>query len=497
MNRRTCLWAAAASSLVLGACDKNNPATTDAAPAVSVTAQPATADAAPALGAVTILVTADENGYLLPQDSAKKGGAAQILGVWKTEDHHATGSSSPTLALSTGDHWAGSSISAFYSGEPMAEAMASMGYAASGLGNHEFDFGRDQFKKNQGKAGFPTIASNVGATDDAAKALKLEPFHVFERSGLKIGVIALSTIDNPRTAMAGRFEGLKVAAYEDSLATVVPAVWAKEADAIIVLADECPTVLAPIVEKHADWNLTAVVGGHCRAPVDAKAGKVLLLSPAKHLQGFARVKLAFDATKPAKQKVTSVTGQIVDVSASAVTPDADLGKSLDALKKKNEATLGEEIGTTAAGIKAGSPEMSRWIAGSIRESLKVDAAIVNKKGIRQDLPAGKITKGSVYAVLPFENAVVTLKLKGSDLQAALANQNILSDGPKGKIDPAKVYDVATLDYLYFGGDGLELEKADKEPGETGRVWQTPVIEWTKKQASDDKKPIEKSLPSAK
>lgn len=87
MNRRTWLWAAAASSLVLGACDKNNPAPTDAAPAVSVTAQPATADAAPAPGAVTILVTADENGYLLPQDPAKKGGAAQILGVWKTEDH--------------------------------------------------------------------------------------------------------------------------------------------------------------------------------------------------------------------------------------------------------------------------------------------------------------------------------------------------------------------------------------------------------------------------
>ena len=127
--------------------------------------------------------------------------------------------------------------------------------------------------------------------------------------------------------------------------------------------------------------------------------------------------------------------------------------------------------------------------------LQADAQMLEL--IIKDLPPGKITKGSIYAVLPFENALVTLKLKGSDLQAALANPNILSDGPKGKIDPAKIYSVATLDYLYFGGDGLELEKADKDPGETGRVWQTPVIEWTKKQASDDKKPLEKSLPSAK
>jgi len=487
-----------ASLFALAACDKNPAAAADAAaPAASGGASLTRADASSASAAVTLLVTADENGYLLPQDAAKKGGAAQVLGVWKTEDHHATGTSATTLALSTGDHWAGSSISAFYSGEPMAEAMAMMGYAGAGLGNHELDFGRDQFKKNQDKAGFPTIASNVGAIDDASKSLKLEPFHVYERSGLKIGVIALSTTDNPKTAMAGRFDGLKVAGYEDALSTVVPAVWAKDADVIVVLADECPTVLGPILEKHPDWNVAAVVGGHCHAPVDAKAGKVLLLSPPRHLQGFARVKLAFDATKPAKQRVSSVTGEVVDVSASVVPADGDLGKTVDAQKKKADASLGEEIGATTTGIKAGSPEMARWIAGSIRESLKVDAAFVNKKGIRQDLPPGKITKASVYSVLPFENAVVTLKLKGSDLQVALANPNILSDGPKGKIDLAKVYDVATLDYLYFGGDGLELEKADKEPGETGRVWQTPVIEWTKKQGSDDKKPLEKVLPSAK
>ncbi|HSO34732.1 MAG TPA: 5'-nucleotidase C-terminal domain-containing protein [Labilithrix sp.] len=490
MNRRTSLWAVASSLLVLAACEKTNPstATPDAAPSAS-----AAATSSPLPSEVTVLVTADENGYLLAQDAAKKGGAAQVLGVWKAEDHHAAGSAAPTLALSTGDHWAGSSISAFYSGEPMAEAMAKMGYAGSGLGNHELDFGRDQFKKNQEKAAFPTIASNVTPADDDAKSLKLEPFHVYERGGFKIGVIALSSTDNPKTAMAGRFDGLKVSPYEEALATAVPAVWAKSADAVIVLADECPTVLGPIVEKHADWNIAAVVGGHCAAPVDAKAGKVLLLSPAKHLQGFARVKLAFDGSKPAKEKLTSVKGQLVDVAQSTVAPDADLAKTLDALKKKNEATLGEEIGTTTAGIKAGSPEMARWIAGSIRESLKVDAAIVNKKGIRADLPPGKITKGSVYAVLPFENAVLTIKIKGSDLTAALANPNVLADGPKGKIDPAKIYEVATLDYLYFGGDGLELEKADKEPGETGRVWQTPVIEWTKKQASDDKKPLEKSL----
>lgn len=477
-------------------CDKNkaqdNPADASTTSTSADAARPASSETPTG---VTILVTVDENGYLIPEDPAKKGGAAQVFGVWKLEDHHTMGKDASTLVLSTGDHWGGSSISSFYGGEPMADVMGRMGYAGSGFGNHELDFGRDQFKKNKEKGGFGYVATNVTATDDSANSLELEPFHVYERNGFKVGVIALSSIDTPRTAMAGRFDGLKISSYDDAIATVLPAVWAQNADAIIVLADECPTVLAAMFEKHAEWKIAAVVGGHCPAPVDAKAaGKIPLLSPSKHFQGFARVKLAFDRTKPAKERLTSVTAQLVDVSQSTVAPDADFTKTLDVFKKKQEATLGEEIGTTSSGLKAGSPEMGRWVAGALRDSFKVDVAIINKKGIRQDLPPGKITKGSVYSVMPFENAVVTLKIKGSDLTAALANPNVIADGPKGKIDPAKMYDVATLDYLYFGGDGLELEKADKNPGETGRSWQTPVIEWTKKQATDAQKPLEKALP---
>jgi hypothetical protein len=53
--------------------------------------------------------------------------------------------------------------------------------------------------------------------------------------------------------------------------------------------------------------------------------------------------------------------------------------------------------------------------------------------------------------------------------------------------------VATIEYLYFGGDGFGFEKADPNPTETGMSWQTPVIDWTKNQSTDEKKPLEKQL----
>jgi hypothetical protein len=87
------------------ACDKTDKALFGAPPA------PASAASTPAPVAstldVTILVTVDENGALLPRDDTKKGGAAQIFGVWKAEDRHSSGNDSSTLVLSTGNHWNG------------------------------------------------------------------------------------------------------------------------------------------------------------------------------------------------------------------------------------------------------------------------------------------------------------------------------------------------------------------------------------------------------
>jgi 5'-nucleotidase / UDP-sugar diphosphatase len=316
-------------------------------------------------------------------------------------------------------------------------------------------------------------------------------------------VVALSSVAIPKTTMAGRFEGLDVAPYEEALATAVAALRAQHAEAIVVLADECPSEIAPILAKHADWKIAAVVGGHCARPYEAKSGETSLLHAGKHFESYARVKLSFDATKPEAARLTSASAELVDISKSTAAPDTELSTLMGAWSKKNDAILGEEIGFTKAGIKANSPEMTRWAAGAIRENLKVDVVLLNKSGIRQDLAPGKITKGSVYSVMPFENSVVTLKVKGSELVKALANPVALFDGVKSKgpngpyadaagkaIDPNKVYTVATLDYVYFGGDGFQLEKADADPGETGRVWQTPIIEWTKKQASTNAAALE-------
>jgi hypothetical protein len=66
-----------------------------------------------------------------------------------------------------------------------------------------------------------------------------------------------------------------------------------------------------------------------------------------------------------------------------------------------------------------------------------------------------------------------------------------------KLEPEKLYVVATTEYIYFGGDGLGLEVVAPDPDFTGEVWQTPVVEWLRAQKSNEKKPIEALLKSLK
>jgi 5'-nucleotidase/UDP-sugar diphosphatase len=501
----------------LAACEKSTPPAPPPGPAKPEAAAKPT----PAPQTVTLIVTGGVGGQLLPEGEGdpKKGGAAEALARWVAEEKHcagpvnaqgqaACGADATTLVLGTGDHWNGPAISSFFVGEPAAAVMARLGYAASALGNHELDFGRDQFLRNAQAGKFFFLAANLKVKDPAiAKEMELPGFKVFERKGVKVGVVGLTSPKTVTASMAGRVEGLEMIGTEEALAGAVPAARTAGADVVVVLVDTCPTELQPTVEKHPEWKLALVAGSRCPQPVNTKAGETQLVSMDRGFGKYLRAQVTVDPSKPAGERLTKVVSQFVDVMGPTPAPDAEAVQLIAGFKTKLDERLGEQIGFTKTGIKQDSPDMGRWVAGAMRSRIEgADAVIINRKGIRQGLAAGPITLGSIYSVLPFENSLLVLKLKGDALAQQLANPEALVSGftPAGKgrfkdskgkpLDPKKEYTVGTVEYIYFGGDGFELEKLDPEPKETGMAWQTPVIEWTREQTTSEKKPLEKALP---
>ena len=67
--------------------------------------------------------------------------------------------------------------------------------------------------------GFPFLAANLKVKDAAvAQELALPGFRLFERRGLRVGVVGLTSPKTVGTVMAGRAEGLELAGYEETLA---------------------------------------------------------------------------------------------------------------------------------------------------------------------------------------------------------------------------------------------------------------------------------------
>jgi len=376
------------------------------------------------------------------------------------------------------------------------------------MGNHELDFGREQFDKLREMGGFPYLSANIRPPSkkvDKPYDLGLKPWAIFERGGVKIGVVALSAANVGKTVMSGRFYGNEVTPYEGALNTAVPAVRKAGADLVIVIADECPTVLEPIVAKHPEWKLAFLAGGHCHTPVDRKVSTTPLVSPGRRWEKYLRAKLTVDGERPAGQRLVGLETKVVDVltGPGQPAPDADLAARIQTWVKKHDAALGETIGYTRSGIDANGPVLFTWYTRAIREKVSTDVCILNRKGFRGGVAPGVITPGAVYSVMPFDDSLLTTKVKGKDLVAALENPAAVFDGAakkdgkwtvKGKaLDPAATYSVVTFEYLYFGGDNFQFERLDPDPGETGVVAQTPVIEWTRKQGTSPDKPLESVL----
>lgn len=477
-------------------------------------AVPDAAAPAPASTEITVLITGAENGYLLPNpddQGVSRGGAAELLGRWTKLHGHCAGplkgadgacANATTLVLSTGDNGNGASISSYFRSVPAAEAMAYMGYAASAFGNRELDFGRDQFISNAQKGGFPYLAADLRAKDESSKGMGLLPMKVFNRAGLKLAVIGLTSKKSVTTLMAGRTAGFDVVEDEAALTAAVPLAQAADADVVLLTTDNCLGSLAPVIEKHPEWNLAVVAGRACDGTFGEKAGTAVLAYPGRHFNDYVAVKLTFSPDK----KLTRVSGEAFEVvnDASAPPADAHLAKLIAGWKSKRDAALGEEIGFLKGKLEQTDPAMTGWLATAIKEQTGSDFGLINRKGMRQGLPAGKLTKASVYDVIPFENSVVVATLNGADLITALENPEARPAGAqkkdaawvdaKGqKLDPARKYKVATLDYLYFGGDKFLIEAHDLGPNFTGTGWQTMVIDWTKKLASTDKAPLEDAL----
>jgi len=139
------------------------------------------------------------------------------------------------------------------------------------------------------------------------------------------------------------------------------------------------------------------------------------------------------------------------------------------------------LGTAPVALtkNAGESPLGNFVADLQRERAAValhqpiDLAVMTNGGLRTAFPAGPITLGTVFELMPFENKLVVLDAPGPIVQQLFdyaarikmpisgATYKVESDGKPADVrigglpfNPARTYSIAISDYLAGGGDNL-------------------------------------------
>jgi len=431
-------------------------------------------------------------------------GAAELLGLMQAE--HDLGQDPAVILLSGGDNWTGPAISTWFDGEGMVAVMNRMGYSASTIGNHEFDFGLDALQTRLDEADFPYLSANLRLRADGSlpTELGIQPYTILQIAGRQVGIIGLSTMNTPQVTNPVYVADFEFSDYEEALRQFVPQMRAEGAEIILLIAHVCIPELELLAVQVDDLGIAMMAGGHCHSSYARRSGDTAIIASGAELDGYAFAIIDYD---PGSGN-TSVEDLGVEANQNG-TPNPEVAQIVSYWQAQTDAELNVEIGYLEETVGEDSQAMQDLVTESwIWAYPNADISLTNLGGFRADLPAGYLTMAHIVGMLPFNNVIIEVHLTGSQVISVLAQgRDSLAIGGMhrqgggwvlensgARLDPNTLYSVLVNDFMYAGGDGFTLlAEADPEAYQTGIDWRQPVIDWILAQESAPEAPLDAAI----
>ncbi|TOA55943.1 bifunctional UDP-sugar hydrolase/5'-nucleotidase [Vibrio parahaemolyticus] len=437
---------------------------------------------------LTVLHTNDHHGRFWQNKHGEYGMAARKTLIDDLRDEiQAEGGS--VLLLSGGDINTGVPESDLQDAEPDFKGMSKIGYDAMALGNHEFDNPLDVLFKQQDWANFPMLSANI--YDKKTGKRLFQPYAMFNKQGIKIAVIGLTTED---TAKLGNPEFIGQVDFRD------PKAEAKELIAELKKTENPDLIFAVTHMGHYEngnrginapgdvalarylneGDLDMIVGGHSQEPVCMEGPNVIKknFKPGDECQpdqqngtyivqahewgkyvGRADYEfrngelsmVSYDLIPVNLKKKINVDGQSQRVFVQdEITQDKAMLDFLRPFQEKGQSQLNVKIAESNGKLEGDrdvvrfqQTNLGRLIATAHMERAKADFAVMNSGGVRDSIEAGDITYKDVLTVQPFGNMVSYVDMSG---QEVLDYLNIVATKP-----------VDSGAYAQFAGISMRIE----------------------------------------
>jgi 5'-nucleotidase/UDP-sugar diphosphatase len=473
---------------------------------------------------LVLLHTNDHHGAVLPNGG--RGGLAEratfIKGVKAANPQ--------VLVIDAGDINTGSALSNMFAAEPDFKSYELIGYDVGTFGNHEFDGTHAKLLKQIAEASFPFVCSNIKTAD--GKYLGGNQYLIKDYEGFRVGIFGITTL-----------RSLVIASPDKSLTFINEIVAAQEvvkilkeqekADIIIGIThigdvQEDPThVTSPLLASVVP-GIDIIIDGHSHTDFMIKYyGKPLKVGDTYSVSAWEWGK----EVGQAKLKVAN--GKLVDFDWAPVEINNDTNKPyaadpaitalLNPYIEKANASLKEVVGEASEEFIFGNrltryqetalgnliDDATVWYFRTVYNQ-HIDFAFHNGGNMRTNLPKGPVTQEQILTILPFENYLYIVSLRGSEIlelfqfigtipQGAggfpqfskevrytidkTVGQGVVKDLTIGgaPVDPNKIYRFCTNDYILGAGDGYVVMNKAQDPFNTSLLLSYVVCEYLKDQ----------------
>lgn len=416
------------------------------------------------------------------------------------------------VLVDAGDAVQGSLYYTLFSGEVERKMMNDLGYDIQILGNHEFDKGLDVLAREWKQLNATRLSTNYDMTGTPLEGLFV-PSVMKEFNGKKVGFIGINL--NPEGIVsADNYEGIKYIDAVKAANEEAARLKTEGADMVIAITHigyENDKDYDDLKLAAASKDIDVIIGGHSHTVVDpndrstptwrvpnAAGDTISVLQTGSSGTYLGEIDIDLD-TREVKAQLIPVDSRLDD----RLDPNAEA--IIKPYREKVEKMRNEVIGESPYEFGRKSPEMLNLLSDFVMmrgEEIcgkPVDLSIMNKGGIRTDLAKGKITKGEIIDIAPFDNSVVVLEIKGKDLldnfkvmasqdgNGVSKNVRVLYDPNTREInsaeingtpvDPDKTYRLATIDYLAAGNDYMSPLTRGVELAKSKEVLYTTLIDY--------------------
>ena len=363
---------------------------------------------------------------------------------------HLVAQGNKVILVDDGDNIQGEPIGTMTKGEALVDLMNKVGYSVAIPGNHEFDYGMEQFLSLAKQAKFSYVSCNFNHEGE----LVFDPYVIRELDGMKVAFVGVTT---PKTLTSstpryfqdengefvyGFFQDETGEGVYNAVQSAVDAARAEGADYVVVMGhmgneEECrPWTYADVIE-HTN-GIDVFLDGHShdteQVVMKNKDGDEVLRSACgTKLSCIGWCRIAQDGkittglyTWNNDASVPALLGLENKMSKAVTAASAALDKKLQEVVATSQVLLTindpeavDDNGKPIRMVRRAETNLGDLCADAYRFQSGADIAFVNGGGVRTNIAAGKITLDDILLVHPFGNAMCVIEVTGQQILDAL------------------------------------------------------------------------------